>query len=60
LKARWNRQENGAAPTKDFLSAMFGWMMPPGANRLKLSKMNLGGVATFFGDASQSKATLFI
>jgi peroxiredoxin family protein len=111
------RKENAAAPAKDFLSTMFGWMMPKGANRLKLSKMNmcgmgtrmmkfvmrrkkvyslpqlietarasgvrfvactmsmdvmgitkeelldgveLGGVATFIGDASQSKSTLFI
>lgn len=111
------RKENATAPPKDLLSKMFGWMMPKGPNRLKLSKMNmggmgtrmmkyvmrrknvysltqlietarssgvrlvactmsmdvmgltkeelldgveLGGVATFIGDASQSKSTLFI
>lgn len=111
------RKEDAPSPAKDLLSKMFGWMMPRGANRLKLSKMNmggmgtsmmkyvmrkkkvyslpqliatarqsgvrlvactmsmdvmgitkeelldgveLGGVATFIGDASQSKSTLFI
>jgi peroxiredoxin family protein len=111
------RKANAASPAKDLLGTMFGWMMPKGANRLKLSKMNmcgmgtrmmkfvmrrkkvqslpqliesaraqgirfvactmsmdvmgitkeelldgveLGGVATFIGDASQSKSTLFI
>jgi peroxiredoxin family protein len=111
------RKEDGPSPAKDFLSKMFGWMMPKGPGHLKLSKMNmmgmgtsmmkfvmrsknvyslpqlidtarengvrlvvcnmsmdvmglkkeelidgveLGGVATFIGDASQSKSTLFI
>jgi peroxiredoxin family protein len=31
---------------KDFLSRMFGWMMPRGASKLKLSKMNMGGLGT--------------
>lgn len=29
---------------KSFLQAMFGWMMPRGAGRLGLSKMNFGGM----------------
>lgn len=29
---------------KSFLQAMFGWMMPRGADRLGLSKMNFGGM----------------
>jgi len=29
---------------KGFLQAMFGWMMPRGADRLGLSKMNFGGM----------------
>ncbi|MHB1041593.1 MAG: DsrE/DsrF/DrsH-like family protein [Eubacteriales bacterium] len=29
---------------KGFLQAMFGWMMPRGAGRLGLSKMNFGGM----------------
>ena len=29
---------------KNFLQAMFGWMMPRGAGRLGLSKMNFGGM----------------
>jgi len=35
-------QSNG----KDFMSKMFGWMLPKGRNRLKLSKMNMGGMGT--------------
>jgi peroxiredoxin family protein len=111
------RKERGPSPAKDVLSRMFGWMMPRGANRLRLSKMHmfgmgtrmmkfvmrrknvqsltqlietarasgvrlvactmsmdvmgltkeelldgveLGGVATFIGDACESKSTLFI
>ena len=29
---------------KSFLQAMFGWMMPRGAERLGISKMNFGGM----------------
>ncbi len=31
---------------KDFLESMFGWMMPRGAEKLSLSKMNFGGMGT--------------
>jgi len=31
---------------KDFLEAMFGWMMPRGSKKLGLSKMNMGGLGT--------------
>jgi len=31
---------------KDFMSKMFGWMLPKGRNKLKLSKMNMGGMGT--------------
>ncbi|MBC8440090.1 MAG: DsrE/DsrF/DrsH-like family protein [Deltaproteobacteria bacterium] len=31
---------------KDMMSKMFGWMLPKGASKLKLSKMNMGGVGT--------------
>ncbi|AFM25680.1 DsrE/DsrF/DrsH-like family protein [Desulfomonile tiedjei] len=31
---------------KDFMSKMFGWMLPKGRNSLKLSKMNMGGMGT--------------
>lgn len=31
---------------KNFLSRMFGWMMPKGASKLTLSKMNMGGMGT--------------
>lgn len=29
---------------KDFISKMFGWMLPNGRNKLKLSKMNMMGM----------------
>ncbi len=31
---------------KDFISKMFGWMLPKGSKKLKLSKMNMGGLGT--------------
>lgn len=31
---------------KNFIERMFGWMMPRGADKLKLSKMNMGGMGT--------------
>jgi len=31
---------------KDFISQMFGWMLPKGAGKLALSKMHLGGLGT--------------
>ncbi len=33
-------------PGKDFMDKMFGWMMPQGANALKLSRMNMAGMGT--------------
>lgn len=34
------------AKGKNFIEKMFGWMMPKGPNKLKLSKMNMGGMGT--------------
>ncbi len=31
---------------KDFMSKMFGWMLPKGTEKLKLSKMNMCGMGT--------------
>lgn len=31
---------------KDFMSKMFGWMLPKGRNQVKLSKMNMAGMGT--------------
>ena len=31
---------------KDFMSKMFGWMLPKGRNALKLSQMHMGGMGT--------------
>ena len=40
------RKDNPPAVKKDFMARMFGWMMPRGANKLTLSKMNMGGMGT--------------
>jgi peroxiredoxin family protein len=40
------RKEIAQLVKKDFLSRMFGWMMPRGASKLKLSRMNMGGLGT--------------
>ena len=37
------RRPEKVSTKKGFLQAMFGWMMPRGADRLGLSKMNFGG-----------------
>ncbi len=34
------------AKPKTMVEKMFGWMMPKGANKLKLSNMNMGGMGT--------------
>jgi peroxiredoxin family protein len=31
---------------KDFMATMFGWMLPKGSGKLKLSKMNMAGMGT--------------
>jgi len=33
-------------PKKDLLSKMFGWMLPKGAGKLKLSRMHMAGMGT--------------
>lgn len=40
------RKENYSANNKNFIEKMFGFMMPKGAKKLKLSKMNFGGIGT--------------
>ncbi len=40
------RKENASPRKKDFMSKMFHYMLPRGANRVKLSKMNMGGMGT--------------
>jgi len=40
------RKDNPPSISKGFMDRMFGWMMPRGANRLKLSKMHMGGMGT--------------
>lgn len=40
------RKQNGPPVKKDLLSRMFGWMMPKGPARMRLSKMNFGGLGT--------------
>ena len=38
------RKPKGKSPVKDFLSTMFGIMMPKGTKKLGLSTMNMGGM----------------
>jgi peroxiredoxin family protein/TusA-related sulfurtransferase/rhodanese-related sulfurtransferase len=38
------RRPEGAAVRKNVIEKAFGWMMPRGAGKLKLSKMNMGGM----------------
>jgi NADPH-dependent 2,4-dienoyl-CoA reductase/sulfur reductase-like enzyme/peroxiredoxin family protein/rhodanese-related sulfurtransferase/TusA-related sulfurtransferase len=40
------RKAKPPAVRKSFLDRMFGWMMPRGADKLALSKMNMGGLGT--------------
>ncbi|WP_319372045.1 CoA-disulfide reductase [uncultured Ilyobacter sp.] len=40
------RKENYTNKNKGVIDKMFGMMMPKGVNRLKLSKMNMGGLGT--------------
>jgi peroxiredoxin family protein len=41
------RDENKQpAKPKTMVEKMFGWMMPKGSNKLKLSQMNMGGMGT--------------
>ena len=40
------RRQDPPSVSKGFLDRMFGMMMPRGAERLKLSKMNMGGMGT--------------
>jgi len=40
------RRESAPLVRKDFPAKMFGWMMPKGPRRLKLSKMHFAGVGT--------------
>ena len=40
------RKENYTNRNKNFIEKMFGMMMPKGLNKLKLSKMNMGGMGT--------------
>jgi NADPH-dependent 2,4-dienoyl-CoA reductase/sulfur reductase-like enzyme/peroxiredoxin family protein/TusA-related sulfurtransferase/rhodanese-related sulfurtransferase len=40
------RRRHPPATRKGFLDRMFGWMMPRGVDRLRLSKMNMAGVGT--------------
>ena len=40
------RRAGASAGGKSLIEKMFGWMMPRGAGKLKLSKMNMGGMGT--------------
>lgn len=38
------RDPNKSGKGKNFISTMFGWMLPSGKNKLKLSNMNMAGM----------------
>lgn len=40
------KKPKAPATKKTFIEKMFGWMLPRGANKLKLSQMNMGGAGT--------------
>jgi len=40
------RKKEAPAVEKGFMDRMFGWMMPKGPEKLKLSKMNMAGMGT--------------
>ncbi len=40
------RDPRKSATGKDFMSKMFGFMLPKGSTKLKLSRMNMGGMGT--------------
>jgi peroxiredoxin family protein len=40
------RKPDFGSKGKDFMSKMFGWMLPKGRNKVKLSNMNMGGMGT--------------
>ena len=40
------RRSEPVSVKKSLVESMFGWMMPKGANKVVLSKMNMGGMGT--------------
>ena len=40
------RKPQKVSVSKSFMERMFGWMMPRGVSKLKLSKLNMGGMGT--------------
>jgi len=40
------RDKNKSVKDKNFMSKMFGFMLPKGSTKLKLSKLNMGGMGT--------------
>jgi len=41
------RKSQKVSVSKSFVERMFGWMMPKGVSKLKLSKLNMGGMGTW-------------
>lgn len=41
------RKSQKVPVSKSFVERMFGWMMPKGISKLKLSKLNMGGMGTW-------------
>ncbi len=53
------RDPNKSVGGKDFMSKMFGRMLPKGADKLALSKMNMGGMGTKMMKGLMKKKNVF-
>lgn len=53
------RKNNPPAVKKNLIERMFGWMMPRGADKLSISKMNLGGMGTALIKSIMKKKNIF-
>lgn len=49
------RKKRKVKVKKSFMDKMFGMMMPRGASKTKLSKMNMGGIGTFMMKITMKK-----
>ena len=54
------RKKEAVPVKKTMIEKMFGWMMPRGADKLTLSKMNMSGMAMYLDHAEAGNVNLFI
>jgi len=53
------RKNNPPAVRKNLIERLFGWMMPRGADKLKISRMNLGGLGTTLIKSIMKKKNIY-